>query len=43
MSEAMLSFLEIVKSVAPYSLSWGLGIKAYKFLVGCYLGKDVNL
>ncbi len=43
MNEAMLSFIEIVKVCAPYSLAWALGIKAYKFIVGAMSGKDVNL
>lgn len=43
MNEAMLSFIEIVKAVAPYSLAWALGIKAYKFIVGCFTGKDVSI
>lgn len=43
MNEAMLSFLEIVKVVAPYSVAWGLGCKAYDYVVGAFLGKDVSL
>lgn len=43
MNEAMLSFLEIVKAVVPFSISWGLGIKAYNYIVGAFLGKDVSL
>lgn len=43
MNEAMITFLEIVKAVVPYSIAWGLGIKAYRFVVGCFLGKDVSI
>lgn len=43
MNEAMLSFVEIVQYVTPYCVSWGLGIKAFKFVVGCFLGKDVSI
>ena len=42
-NDAMLSFLELVNAVAPYSLAWGLGIKAYKFIVGTILGKDMSI
>lgn len=40
MNEAMLSFLEIVKEITPWVLSWGFGIKAYRYVVGAFLGKD---
>lgn len=40
MNEAMLTFLEVVKAVTPWALSWGFGIKAYRYLVGALLGKD---
>lgn len=43
MNEAMLSFLELVKAVSPYSLSWALGIKAFRFLVNAFTGKDARL
>lgn len=43
MNDAMASFIEIVKYVSPYSIAWGLGIKAYKFVVGALLGKDVSI
>lgn len=43
MNEAMLSFLEIIKVVAPYTLSWGLGIKAYRFVTNAMLGKDARI
>lgn len=43
MNDAMLSFLEIVRAVVPYSVAWGLGIKAYNFVMGAFLGKDVSI
>lgn len=43
MQEAMLSFLELVKFCAPYSIAWGLGIKAYRFVTNAMLGKDARL
>lgn len=43
MSDAMTSFLEIVKYAAPFSLSWNLGIIAYNFIVGAMTGKDVSI
>lgn len=43
MNEAMTSFLEIVKAVAPYSVAWGLGTIAYNYVVGAFLGKDVSI
>lgn len=43
MNEAMTSFISIVTEVAPYSIFWALGIKAYKFIVGALTGKDVGL
>lgn len=43
MNEAMLSFIEIVKQCAPYSLAWALGIKAYRFIVNAMTGKDARL
>lgn len=43
MNEAMTSFLSLVEAVIPYSIFWGLGVKAYKFVVGAYLGKDVSI
>jgi len=43
MNEAMLSFIEIIKTVAPYSLSWALGIRAFRFVVGAIVGKDVSI
>lgn len=43
MNEAMLSFIELVKVCAPYSLAWVLGIKAYRFIVNALTGKDARL
>ena len=43
MSEAMLSFLELVKEAAPYALSWALGIKAFRFLVNALSGGNAKL
>ncbi len=43
MNDAMLSFLEIVKALSPYSIAWGLGIKAYRFVTNAMLGKDARL
>ena len=43
MNDAMLSFIEIINYVTPYVVSWGLGIKAFRFVVGCFLGKDVSI
>lgn len=43
MNEAMLSFLEIIKEIAPYSISWALGVRAFRFVVGAMTGKDVTI
>lgn len=43
MYEAMMSFLELVKGIAPYSIAWGLGIKAYRYVVNAFLGRDARL
>lgn len=43
MNEAMLSFLEIVKEVGPYSIAWTMGIKAYRFIVNAFTGKDSRI
>lgn len=43
MSEAFSTFLSLVEAVAPYSLAWALGIRAYKFVIGALTGKDVQL
>lgn len=43
MENAFVSFIELVKEVAPYSLAWALGIRAYNFVVGAMTGKDVNV
>lgn len=43
MNEAMLTFLSIVEAVLPYTLAWGIGIKAYRFITNAYLGKDARI
>lgn len=43
MSEAFNSFIEIVKACAPYSLAWALGVRAYRFVVDCFTGKDADV
>lgn len=43
MNEAMLSFLSLIEAIIPFSLAWGLGIKAYRFVIGAFLGKDARL
>lgn len=43
MNEAFSSFIAIVNEVAPYSIAWALGIRAYNFVVGALTGKDVNI
>lgn len=43
MTEAFSSFIELVKAVAPYSLAWALGIRAFNFVVGAIIGKDVSI
>lgn len=43
MNEAFSSFIEIVRSTAPYSLAWALGVRAYRFVVGAFTGKDVSI
>lgn len=43
MNDAMISFLELVKACAPYSIAWSLGIKAYRFVVNAFVGRDARL
>lgn len=43
MNDAFQSFVELVKITAPYSLAWGLGIKAYRFIVSAYTGRDAGV
>ena len=43
MSEAFSSFIAIVNAIAPYSISWSLGIRAYNFIVGAMTGKDASV
>lgn len=40
MNDAFLCFIEIVKEIAPYSIAWGLGIRAYRYIVGAMTGKE---
>ena len=43
MNEAMLSFLAIVEGVVPYTIAWGLGIKAYRYLTDALLGRNAKI
>ena len=43
MNDAFSSFISIVNEVAPYSIAWALGVRAYRFIVGAMTGKDVSL
>lgn len=43
MNEAMLSFLAIVEGVVPYTIAWGLGIKAYRYLTDALLGRNARI
>lgn len=43
MNEAFLCFIEIVKITAPYSLAWAFGIKAYRFVVDAFTGRDARI
>ena len=43
MNEAFASFIVIVEEVAPYSLAWALGVRAFRFIVGAMTGKDVTI
>lgn len=43
MNEAFSSFISIAQSVAPYSIAWALGVRAYRFIVGALTGKDVTI
>lgn len=43
MNEAFSSFISIVNSVAPYSIAWALGIRAYRFIVDAMTGKDADI
>ena len=42
MNDAFACFIEIAKTCAPYSLAWAFGVKAYRFVVGAFTGKDVT-
>lgn len=43
MNDAFSSFISIVNEVAPYSIAWALGVRAYRFIIGAMTGKDVSL
>lgn len=43
MNEAMLSFLAIVEGLVPYTIAWGLGIKAYRYLTDALLGRNAKI
>ena len=43
MNEAMLCFLELVKTVLPWDLSWRIGFKAYRFVLDALTGRDPRL
>ena len=43
MNDAMITFLEIVSHTAPYSISWALGIKAYRFIVDAMTGRNARI
>ncbi len=43
MNEAFSSFISIVNAVAPYSIAWALGIRAYRFIVDAMTGKDADI
>lgn len=43
MNEAMLSFLAIIALVAPFDLAWTFGIKAYRFIVDAFTGRNANI
>lgn len=43
MNDAMTTFLQIVYHTAPYSISWALGIKAYRFIVDAMTGRNARI
>ncbi len=43
MNEAMLCVFEIIKNVLPYDLAWRFGIKAYRYVVDAFTGRDPRL
>lgn len=43
MNEAMLSFLALVEGLVPYTIAWGLGIKAYRYVTNALLGRDAQI
>lgn len=43
MNEYADAFLELVKVATGPALCWAFGIKAFRFVVGAFTGKDVWL
>lgn len=43
MNEAMLCFLSIVTVCAPYDLAWAFGMKAYRYVVDAFTGRNAQL
>lgn len=43
MNEAFLCFVEMVKITAPFSLAWGFGVKAYRYVVDAFTGRDARI
>lgn len=43
MNEAMITFFDMCKEVAPYAIFWALGIRAFRFILGAITGKDVDI
>ena len=43
MSEYAEAFLELVKVATGPALCWAFGTKAFRFVIGAFTGKDVNI
>lgn len=43
MNDAFSSFISLVNAVAPYSIAWALGVRAFRFIIGAFTGKDVTI
>ena len=43
MNDAFSSFISLVNAVAPYSIAWALGVRAFRFIIGAMTGKDVTI
>lgn len=43
MNDAFSSFISLVNAVAPYSIAWALGVRAFRFIIGAMTGKDVSI